>query len=350
MRATEFIIEANASKPVYHGNQGGIHGKLIAPMWWTENKDDAIYYATQGGSDGIVYTATLDCKKPYIVTAQDEANTLLQDYKNLIDQGYDSIYDPEAGDWIPFHSENIHITDEESYDGDEESDDDESDDEELYEISPDEVNNTIQQTGAGKWVPPGGAKKVPKGATGSVWQHLDDPDKVVKVVGGGRNAAKKHHLDSTVAFVDFLVHNGYKSTHLPIVHGIDVGSDVVQVRMERLYPINTKLGDLLYDMSYLVSTGWSLSDNRLTGKNNMTTRFNDLVKKGKIDPNKNSVESIEKCIELLDNSIDTYKNKYKLPNLSLDLHSGNWLQRSDGTIVAADPWYSGGAWFSSGSS
>jgi hypothetical protein len=70
------------------------------------------------------------------------------------------------------------------------------------------------------------------------------------------------------------------------------------------------------------------------------TRFDRLVKKGKIDPNKNSVESIEKCIELLDNSIDTYKNKYKLPNLILDLHSGNWLQRSDGTIVAADPWYS----------
>jgi len=338
MRAQEFIIEASASKPVYHGNQGGIHGKLIAPMWWTENKDDAIYYATQGGGDGIVYTATLNCKKPYIVTAQDEANTLLQDYKNLIDQGYDSIYDPEAGNWIPFHAENIHITDEESYDGDEESDD-----EELYEISPDEVNKTIQQTGAGKWVAPGGAKKVPKGATGSVWQHLDDPDKVVKVVGGGRNAAKKHHLDSTVAFVDFLVHNGYKSTHLPIVHGIDVGSDVVQVRMERLYPINPKLGDLLYDMAYLVGAGYSLLNNDYYYNNytpSIVTRFDRLVKKGIINKDKNSVESIEKCIELLDNSIDTYKNKYKLPNLILDLHSGNWLQRSDGTIVAADPWYS----------
>ena len=212
-------------------------------------------------------------------------------------------------------------------------------DELLY---PAQVNKTIKKTGDGKWVAPGGGKIIPIGATGSVWQHLDDPDKVVKVVGGGRNAAKKHHLDSTVAFVDFLVHNGYKSTHLPIVHGIDVGSDVVQVRMERLYPINPKLGKLLDFMSYLVGTGWSLSDERLTGNDNITTRFNDLVKKGIINKDKNSVESIEKCIELLDNSIDTYKNKYKLPNLSLDLHSGNWLQRSDGTIVAADPWYSGG--------
>jgi len=318
MRAQEFIIEARASKPVYHGNQGGIHGKLITPMWWTENKNDAIYYATQGGGDGIVYTATLNCKKPYIVTAQDEANTLLQDYKNLIEQGYDSIYDPEAGDWIPFHAENIHITDEESYDGDEE----------LYELSPAFVNKTIQQKGAGKWVSPGGGKIIPKGATGSVWQHLDDPDKVVKVVGGGRNAAKKHHLDSTIAFVDFLVHNGYKSKHLPIVHGIDVGKDVVQVRMERLHPINSDLGYLLDDMSYRPMNP------------RMTREYDRLVKRGAIDPNKNSIESIKKCIELLNAGRSEYKNKYKLPSLSLDLHGGNWLQRPDGTIVAADPWYS----------
>jgi len=199
---------------------------------------------------------------------------------------------------------------------------------ELDELSPAFVNKTIQQTGAGKWVSPGGGKIIPKGATGSVWQHLDDPDKVVKVVGGGRNAAKKHHLDSTVAFVDFLVHNGYKSPHLPIVHGIDVGADVVQVRMERLYPINTDLGYLLEDMVYRTITP------------RMTREYDRLVKRGVIDPNKNSIESIKKCIKLLDAARSEYKNKYNLPNLSIDLHSGNWLKRSDGTIVAADPWYS----------
>jgi hypothetical protein len=212
---------------------------------------------------------------------------------------------------------------------------------ELDKISPDVVNKTIQKSGDGKWVAPGGAKKVPKGATGSVWQHLDDPDKVVKVVGGGRVAAEKHHLDSSVAFVDFLVHNGYKSTYLPIVYGIDVGADVVQVRMERLYPINTDLGDLLADMAYLVGAGWSLLDNRHSY--NIKKRFDKLVKKGIIDPNKNSIESIEKCLKLLDDSCDKYKNQYNLPDLSLDLHRGNWLQRSDGTIVAADPWFSSGA-------
>lgn len=198
----------------------------------------------------------------------------------------------------------------------------------LDELSPAFVNKTIQQKGAGKWVPPSGKQNIPKGATGSVWQHLDDPDKVVKVVGGGRYAAKKHHLDSTVAFVDFLVHNGYKSKHLPIVHGIDVGKDVVQVRMERLQPIDPYLGDLLDDMSYRPMNS------------RMTREYDRLVKRGAIDPNKNSIESIKKCIELLNAARSEYKNKYKLPSLSLDLHGGNWLQRSDGTIVAADPWYS----------
>jgi hypothetical protein len=200
---------------------------------------------------------------------------------------------------------------------------------ELDEISPAAVNKTITQTGAGKWVAPGGGKIIPKGATGSVWQHLDDPDKVVKVVGGGRNAAKKHHLDSTVAFVDFLVHTGYKSTHLPIVHGIDVGDDVVQVRMERLYPINSQ------------ELRWLLEDMSLKPFNKkMVEEYDRLVRRGVINPNKNSIESIRKCIMLLDAALDKYKKQYKLPDLMLDLHEGNWLQRSDGTIVAADPWYS----------
>jgi hypothetical protein len=200
---------------------------------------------------------------------------------------------------------------------------------ELDEISPAVVNKTIQKTGAGKWVAPGGGKRIPKGATSSVWQHLADPDKVVKVVGGGGDEAQKHHLDSTVAFVDFLVHNGYKSPHLPIIHGIDVGDDVVQVRMERLYPINTDLGDLLEEMTYGPMAPW------------MIREYDGLVKRGIIDTNKNSIESIKKCIRLLDAARSEYKNKYKLPNLLLDLHTFNWLQRSDGTIVAADPWYSG---------
>lgn len=197
---------------------------------------------------------------------------------------------------------------------------------ELEDLDPIYVNKTIQKTGAGKWVAPGGAKKVPKGATASVWQHVDDPDKVVKVVGGGTFQAEKHERDGTVAYVDFLVHNGYKSTHLPIVHGIDVGKEVVQVRMETLQELNIKMGRELANLSSDMFKPLSRND------------FNNLLKQQGLSE-RNSYDSIVKCIKLLNTARIEYGKKYGL-RISLDLHGGNWLKRSDGTIVAADPWYS----------
>jgi len=112
--------QAVAPVTVYHGNQGGIHRELITPMWWTEDRDTAEYYATQGGADGYVYSATLTCKNPYmIVKGKDEPNDILQKYASLIEQGYDSIHDPRLGDWIPFHARDIHVTGREDVDGDE---------------------------------------------------------------------------------------------------------------------------------------------------------------------------------------------------------------------------------------
>ena len=120
----EQIAENSSTQPiagitVYHGNQGGIHQELITPMWWTQDKDTAVYYATQGGADGWVYQATLDCKNPYIITARDEPNDMLQKYNSLVQQGYDSIYDPRRGNWIPFYAQDIRLTGKEYCDGDE---------------------------------------------------------------------------------------------------------------------------------------------------------------------------------------------------------------------------------------
>jgi len=109
--------------PVYHGNQGGIHNELTTPMWWTEDLDTAVYYATQGGADGWVYSATLTCKNPYvIVQGKDEPNAVLQKYASLVQQGYDSIYDPARGDWIPFHAKDIHVTGREYQEGEDQID------------------------------------------------------------------------------------------------------------------------------------------------------------------------------------------------------------------------------------
>jgi len=136
--------QAVAPVTVYHGNQGGIHRELITPMWWTEDRDTAEYYATQGGADGYVYSATLTCKNPYvIVKGKDEPNDMLQKYASLIEQGYDSIHDPRLGDWIPFHARDIHVTGREDVDGDEEITESTMDwkeiEEFIGELTPDDV-------------------------------------------------------------------------------------------------------------------------------------------------------------------------------------------------------------------
>jgi GNAT superfamily N-acetyltransferase len=100
---------------VYHGNQGGIHRELITPMWWTEDRDTAVYYATQFNGDGWIYSAKLTCKNPYVVKPTDETNTLVEKYKTLEQQGYDSIYDPRGHDWIPFRAQDIHLVGEPEY-------------------------------------------------------------------------------------------------------------------------------------------------------------------------------------------------------------------------------------------
>ena len=104
MRVTEVI-----SPTVYHGNQGGIHRELITPMWWTESYEDAKMYATQNDNDGWVYRAKLGCKNPYVLK-NEETNSAVEKYKQLIELGYDCIHDPSVGDWIPFYAKDIQLT------------------------------------------------------------------------------------------------------------------------------------------------------------------------------------------------------------------------------------------------
>jgi hypothetical protein len=106
MRASEFITE---SVRVYHGNQGGIDtDKLVAPMWFTQSLEDAEMYA---GDDGYVLVSDLDIKNPYVLKPTDEANHVLERWRELKQQGYDGIHDPTSDDWIPFSSEQIRVRD-----------------------------------------------------------------------------------------------------------------------------------------------------------------------------------------------------------------------------------------------
>ena len=111
MRIQEILTEDRSDIIVYHGNQGGIDiDNLQTPMWWCEDRETAEQYA---GDDGIILTARLSCKNPYVIKSNiDETNHVLEQWKKLEQQGYDSIYDPNVGDWIPFYSKDIHVTNE----------------------------------------------------------------------------------------------------------------------------------------------------------------------------------------------------------------------------------------------
>ena len=109
MRLSELVTAANSGPIVYHGNQGGINRELITPMWWTENREDAEYYATVNDNDGWVYSATLSCKNPYVIKPSEETNTVLEKWPALAKQGYDCINDQDVGDWIPFYAKDIHL-------------------------------------------------------------------------------------------------------------------------------------------------------------------------------------------------------------------------------------------------
>lgn len=110
MKITEILKEsAQSNIVVYHGNQGGIDvDNLQAPMWWSDDRETAEYYASD---DGFILTATLSVKNPYVVKSNEEPNHVLEQWKTLKQQGYDSIYDEKSGDWIPFYSKDIHVTD-----------------------------------------------------------------------------------------------------------------------------------------------------------------------------------------------------------------------------------------------
>jgi GNAT superfamily N-acetyltransferase len=91
----------------YHGNQGGIDTEqLHAPMWFTDSRPDAEYYA---GDDGYVVVVDLDIQNPYVLQPGDEANSVLRRWQELQAQGYDGIHDRRLGDWIPLSRKQIRV-------------------------------------------------------------------------------------------------------------------------------------------------------------------------------------------------------------------------------------------------
>ena len=189
------------------------------------------------------------------------------------------------------------------------------------------VNQTISATK--QW------KRKGKGYTASVWQHIDDPHTVVKVIGGGTQPLRPEDRAAAIAFYHFCVDHGNKSPHFPRVLEINTDDpEVVQLRIEALHPIRyetvkERLEWLADDMRErqsiercsdgIRSLDESLSIANMDGKNDGT--------------------SIAFAMEMLLEYAAAYEKAHNVKELFMDLHEDNWMMRPDGTIVAADPWY-----------
>ena len=200
----------------------------------------------------------------------------------------------------------------------------------IDELDTEYVNTTIEKDP--NW------KHLGDGYTASVWQHLSEPDQVVKVVGGGgvniRPGSNRGIYIGTVAFVHFCVDHGYLSKHFPILHGINLDdNEVLQIRLEKLFPLDEEVCYILSDFaSTLKWSGSSVSSYDMA-------RLTERLRLARILP-KNKPTDIIAAIKLLIKAAPIYAEAHKLKQIKVDLHDGNWLQRADGTIVAADPWVS----------
>lgn len=205
-------------------------------------------------------------------------------------------------------------------------------DTDLTELAPDYVNRQINRqlrpdTKKQVWEPMG------TGATASVWQHYQEPDTVVKVVGGGDYEAQGGYRNITLAFIHFLVDHGHTSKHYPIVHGINIDdAEVLQIRMERLVPItNSYVSSALATLAKAVTDQFAITRPK-------QILYQELKASGLLY--KNNVNEITSAIRFLNKALPVYKDAHNISEGWLDLHGGNWLMRPNGVIVAADPWYS----------
>lgn len=201
----------------------------------------------------------------------------------------------------------------------------------IEELSPTFVN---QQAEKQKW------QQVGRGLTSSVWSHFSDPDTIVKLVGGGRFNTEiftddsEQHRAATLAFVHCCVDHGKTNKHLPIILGINVDdNEVLQVRMEKLLPIpdNSETGALrrlLEDLQRAVnSQGWkepTLQELQQALQDEGLDRYQDA-------------EELFNVVADLQEFCYHYGPLHHI-NLSLDLHSDNWMMHPNGTLIAVDPW------------
>jgi hypothetical protein len=184
----------------------------------------------------------------------------------------------------------------------------------LDELDNSFVNSKVNKS---KW------KQIGRGLTASVWHHYDDPNTVVKLVGGGYSNLDPNDRKATITFAEYCLSS--KNKHLPKVLGINIDdNEVLQIRFERLNKINNeKLKTCLFKLAENIQYKRSIVGVVYTLKK--------ILDQTELSGS-NNIEDIISTLEGLVRIADRH-------GYYLDLHPVNWLLRP-GTfeIVAADPW------------
>lgn len=208
----------------------------------------------------------------------------------------------------------------------------------VDELAPKFVNKTIKKQGT--WKSPTGKKKPPRGLTASVWQHMAEPDTVVKVVGGGRRAMLPSDKAATIAFVNFLVDYGKSSPHFPICYGVQTDmsdpEEPVQVRLEKLLPLPLSGRIVGWELESIAEFPGSSDAIR-----DLQRALNGSIVNGVSLGEINNAQNIANAVRLLNKKAPYYQRKYKLQELFNDLHSDNWMLTPKGVVVMSDPWFGG---------
>lgn len=190
--------------------------------------------------------------------------------------------------------------------------------------SPDFINSQVDKQ---QW------EKLGHGADVSVWQHIADPNTVVKIVGGGRAWDSSGGM-GVILYAKFCIDN--EDTNKHFLRVLDINDDdpkVCQIRVERLLPLpNNAIGDALQSLSEAID--YNLNQNTVR---EYAEEVELRLTKDGISKNNQVTDIIAAIIEV-NNSRYDYAKQFKTNVPLLDLHDANWMMRPNGTIVISDPW------------
>ena len=191
-----------------------------------------------------------------------------------------------------------------------------------------------------------GYTELGSGAEAIVWTK--DSGSVIKIILP-EDETNDQAVNTFKLFVDFCISNS-QYTNLPRIKEVnDSGTQFLKklgltfVTMERLQPI--KNGSFEEAMVWILS---DLSANKITWEQ-AWEQVNDIEtwkKFTEMDPNSilrilNELDPKDKLeYEVLFKLMTVLYHKGRINKMGWDLHTENVMQRSDGTLVIVDPWFS----------